>query len=190
MLCLKSNVSLFRVFLLKNKIKTYSVSVSTPGVNEGLKLKLQRFNLTLELAVVDLELRLAVIKYIVALFLNVLHNALVLDRDGLEALEFDRVQRGQTFDGSYNVGHLVQPLAERLELAKYVVLTKVPLALVLHGLELVAGLVKVLLILLEQPLALIDVLEQVVARYVPQFAVAVLDVLLARVYHLIGDFQE
>ena len=81
--------------------------------------------------------------------------------------------------------NLVQAFAEGLELAEDVVLGEVP-AGVVH----LARLLEVLLVLLEQLLGLADMLDELVARYVPQLAVRVLDVLLARVDHLVGDLEE
>lgn len=100
------------------------------------------------------------IKDVIILLLGGVYNRLVLDSDGVNPFNLDRVKARKHLHRVHHVSYLLQTLAERVKFTKDVVLTELKLPLIRVLSELFLGSLELFLVLLVQLDALVQSLQE------------------------------
>lgn len=100
------------------------------------------------------------VKDVIILLLGGVYNRLVLDSDGVNPFNLDRVKARKHLHRVHHVSYLLQTLAERVKFTKDVVLTELKLPLIRVLSELFLGSLELFLVLLVQLDALVQSLQE------------------------------
>lgn len=100
------------------------------------------------------------VKDVIILLLGGVYNRLVLDSNGVNPFNLDRVKARKHLHRVHHVSYLLQTLAERVKFTKDVVLTELKLPLIRVLSELFLGSLELFLVLLVQLDALVQSLQE------------------------------
>ena len=164
------------------------VHLGEAGSQEATQLLLQLCNLTLKLPKVNSKLHLAVVQWIVWLFLEGTNEVVETCSKGFNPLNVGLLQHREMLHGVYKAPDLVQTPTEGHKLAKDIHLRDLKGA---AAAMLLLSLMEAFLVALVELCACIQSVEECGRGYIPHTHMPFLcDVLLACRYHLIGYLKD
>ena len=165
------------------------VHLGEAGSHEATQLLLQLSNLALKLPKINSKLHLAVVQWVVRLFLKGRNKVVETCSKGVNPFNVRLLQHREMLDGVDEVSDLVQTSTEGHKLAKDIHLRDFKRAAT--AMHMLLSLMEAFLVALVELFACIQSLEECGRRHVPHTHMPFLcDVLLACRYHLIGHLME